>query len=77
MSRDRDWRFRLRQLREKPAECEFPLRVFSFGSPSCESWPSSLPSNQLLLDFYSIVDGGWFGDDLWFDALNQLDMMDA
>ncbi|MCR9212030.1 MAG: SMI1/KNR4 family protein [bacterium] len=72
MKRDADWRSRLRQLREKPADCDFPLRTFTFGLPSGAPWPSSLPASPLISEFYSIIDGGWFGVDCDWYSLADL-----
>lgn len=75
--RDNDWRLRLRQLRDKPADAEFPLRVFKFGLPSSTPWPPALPASALIKEFYTVIDGGWFGVDCDWYSLAELERKNA
>lgn len=88
----RDWRHVLEQWvgRESSiaplARQQVEYSAWAIYPPSCDQWPSHLPTCQALQDFYRLCDGGyfdWFGwchlsqlgeqNGKWFQLLSDWD----
>lgn len=67
----RDWRISLAQLVRRGDSDTYPLLVFDAPRPSNLEWPTSLPPDPGLREFYQHCDGGYLAH-IKFAALRDL-----
>ena len=65
------WEPHLRALVAAAHTDLFPLLVYKADPPSATPWPEELPTSNEIRLFYSICNGGYIGDFVWF-SVDQL-----